>query len=198
MCGGEGTRLGAGVEKPLYPVAGRPMAERVANALSASRIDRAFAVPSLATPETAARLSLPTIGTPGEGYVADLNRALADSRVSAPVLTVAADLPALDGTAVDAVLDAASVGGSEGRGLTIAVPVGRKRALGVCVDTVFSHGGCLVAPAGINVVGDGNAVRIARDSRFAVNVNRLTDARTARWLLAGGTTPEPGVHPRLR
>jgi adenosylcobinamide-phosphate guanylyltransferase len=190
MCGGEGRRLEADVEKPLYPVAGRPMVERVADALAASRVDRAFAVPSPATPETAARLPLPTIRTPGEGYVADLDRALADDRVSTPVLTVAADLPALDGTAVDAVLEAAD------GVLTVAVPVGRKRALGVRVDTAFRHGGCLVAPAGINVVGDGDAVRVARDPRFAVNVNRPADASAAGWFLAGGTAPRSGACPR--
>jgi len=192
MCGGEGTRLGADAEKPLYPVAGWPMVERVADALAASRVDRTFAVPSPATPETAARLSLPTIRTPGEGYVADLDRALADDRVSTPVLTVAADLPVLDGTAVDAVLEAAD------GGLTVAVPVGRKRALGVRVDTAFRHGGCLVAPAGINVVGDGDAVRVARDPRFAVNVNRPVDASAAEWLLAGEAVPRPGGYPNLR
>jgi adenosylcobinamide-phosphate guanylyltransferase len=179
MCGGEGTRLDAPVEKPLYPVAGVAMVERVADALAASRVDRTVAVTSPATPDTAARLALPTIDTPGEGYVADLGRALADDRVSTPALTVAADLPGLDGPAVDAVLDAAD--GS----LTVAVPVGRKRALGLRVDTRFRHRGCLVAPAGINVVGDGDAVRVTRDPRFAVNVNSPADARTAEWLLAG-------------
>ncbi len=189
MCGGEGTRLDAAVEKPLYPVAGTPMIERVRDALAASSVDRTYAVTSPATPRTAARLDCPVIETPGEGYVADLDAALADARVSPPVLTVAADLPALDAAAVDAVLEAA-------RGaLTVAVPVGRKRALGFSVDAAVRHRGTLVAPAGINVVGEGDRLARTRDLRFTVNVNRPADARAATWLLidAPSTTFQPEV-----
>jgi len=179
MCGGEGTRLNAGVEKPLFEVAGTPMVDRVLEALTASRVEGTLAVVSPATPETARHLDCPTVETPGDGYVADLERALADERISRPVLTVAADLPLLDGPAVDAVLDAAD--GS----LAVAVPVGRKHALGVSVDTAFRHGGQLVTPAGINVVGDGeDQTQTSRDRRYAVNVNRQRDARRAAWLLA--------------
>jgi adenosylcobinamide-phosphate guanylyltransferase len=188
MCGGEGTRLGAAVEKPLYPVAGVPMVERVRGALAGSRVDRTFAVTSPATPGTARRLDCPVIETPGGGYVADLDVALADGRVSSPVLTVAADLPALDAAAVDAVLGAA------GGALTVAVPAGRKRALGFSVDAATRHHGTPVVPAGINVVGEGEAgdVVLTRDPRFAANVNRPGDARAAEWALSG---PCPGYLP---
>jgi adenosylcobinamide-phosphate guanylyltransferase len=180
MCGGRGTRLGATVEKPQFRVAGTPMVECVLGALDSSRVDRVFAVTSPATPATAAAVDCPRIETPGEGYVADLDGALADPRVTTPVLTVAADLPALDGAAVDAVLDAAD------GALTVAVPVGRKRALGLSVDTAFRHGGRQVTPAGINVVGDTTGdVHLTREARFAVNVNRPVDAHRAAWLLAG-------------
>ncbi|MFC7131798.1 MULTISPECIES: NTP transferase domain-containing protein [Salinibaculum] len=177
MCGGRGTRLGTETEKPLYPVRGRPMVDSVLGALRESTIDDFYAVTSPATPATAAHVDCPTIETPGEGYVADLQRALADDRISRPVLTVATDLPLLDGVAVDAVLGAA-----DGT-LTVVVPVGRKRALGLSVDTQFRHGGVAVTPAGINVVGDGaETVWPTRDPRYAVNVNRRTDARVAAWL----------------
>jgi len=179
MCGGEGTRLASEREKPMFPVAGTPMVERVRRALSDSTVERVFAVTSPATPETNAALDCPTIETPGEGYVADLDRALGDERVTRPVLTVAADLPLLDGAAVDAVVDAAS--GS----LTVAVPVGRKRALGLSVDTQFRYRGVAVTPAGINVVGDaGDEVSVRRGRQYAVNVNRQADARRAEWWLA--------------
>jgi adenosylcobinamide-phosphate guanylyltransferase len=180
MCGGAGSRLDATVEKPLYPVAGTPMIERVLDALAASRTDQVFAVTSPATPETAATLECPRIETPGDGYVADLGRALADERVSEPALTVAADLPLLDGDAIDAVLDAAD------GALTVALPAGRKRALGLSVDTAFRHGGRLVTPAGVNVVGEGGDTLLTRNLRFGANVNRPSDARRAEWLLAGG------------
>lgn len=181
MCGGEGTRLDAAVEKPLYPVAGTPMVERVRDALAASSIDRTFAVTSPATPETARRLDCPVIETPGEGYVADLEAALSDARVSVPALTVAADLPALDAAAVDAVLEAPA------EALTVTVPAGRKRALGFSVEATVRHRGTLVAPAGINVVGDGDGLARTRHWRFTVNVNRPADARAAAWLLSDAT-----------
>jgi len=53
------------------------------------------------------------------------------------------------------------------------------------------HRGTLVAPAGINVVGngdgDGDGLAWTRDWRFAVNVNRPADARAATWLLSDST-----------
>jgi adenosylcobinamide-phosphate guanylyltransferase len=182
MCGGRGTRLAADREKPLVPIAGTPMVERVRGALAASSVERVFAVTSPATPETAATLHDPIIETPGDGYVADLERALDDDRVTTPVLTVAADLPLLDGDAVDDVLAA---NGAD-RSLSVVVPVGRKRALGLSVDTRFRHRGVAVTPAGVNVVGDdGDRFLRQRDPQFAFNVNRWDDCRAADWWLAG-------------
>jgi adenosylcobinamide-phosphate guanylyltransferase len=186
MCGGRGTRLDAPAEKPLLEVAGVPMVERVRRALAASRIDRIYAVTTPVAPETAASVDLPRIRTPGEGYVPDLRAALADDRVTEPVLTAAADLPLLDGSAVDAVLAAADAG----RGLTVAVPVGRKRGLGFSVDTTLRRAGRRLTPAGINVVGDADETSVTTDRRLAVNVNRPSDARRAEWLLAGITRRE--------
>jgi adenosylcobinamide-phosphate guanylyltransferase len=180
MCGGRGTRLDGDIEKPLRTVGGKAMIDRVLGALAASAVERSYGVTSPAAPQTAAHVDCPTIETPGAGYVADLERALADDRITRPVVTVAADLPLLDGKAVNEVVER----GEET--LTVAVPVGRKRALGVSVDTQFRHGGIAVAPAGINVVGDGtDAVWCTRDRRYAVNVNRRGDARTAEWFLSG-------------
>jgi adenosylcobinamide-phosphate guanylyltransferase len=185
MCGGQGTRLGDTREKPLVPVGGVPMVERVLTALTESRVDRIVAATSPATPKTTAILSCPTIETPGEGYVADLNRALADDRIETPVLTVAADLPLLDGSAVDTVLDAAD--GS----LSVVVPVGRKRALGLSVDTQFRYRGLAVTPAGVNVVdGDDDAVLCRRDPQFAYNVNRQADWHRSNWRVATRREPQ--------
>jgi adenosylcobinamide-phosphate guanylyltransferase len=180
MCGGEGTRLGSEREKPLVPVGGVPMVERVIRALAGSAVDRIVAVVSPATPETAARVDCPTIETPGEGYVPDLNRALADDRITRPVLTVAADLPLLNAGAADSVL-AAGVGSR-----SVVVPVGRKRALGLSVDTQFRYRGLAVTPAGINVVdADDDSPLLRRAPQYAYNVNRWEDCRAANWRLAG-------------
>ncbi|WP_206425083.1 NTP transferase domain-containing protein [Halosimplex salinum] len=179
MCGGKGTRLDWDGEKPLFPVDGEPMVDRVVAALEASRVERVYAVVSPHAPETAAHVDCPTIETAGEGYVADLGAALDDERISEPVLTVAADLPLLDAKVVDDVLDA-----YEGGSLTVATPTFLKSALGVSVDTSFVHEGEELAPTGVNVVGEGPDETIVRDeSRLAVNVNRREDAEVAERLL---------------
>ena len=179
MCGGKGTRLDADAEKPLFEVGGEAMVDRVLAALEASRVEQVYAVVSPHAPETAAHLDCPVVETPGEGYVADLTAALEDDRVDEPVLTVAADLPLLDGAVVDSVLD-----DYEGGSLTVATPTLLKRTLGVSADTRFDHEAEEVAPTGVNVVGDGPDRTVVRDdARLAVNVNRREDAEVAERLL---------------
>lgn len=180
MCGGPGSRLGAG-EKPLVEVGGRPMVGRVLDALADSAIDSVYAVTSPAAPATAAWVDAPVIETPGDGYVSDLRIALADDRITTPVLTVAADLPLLTGSSIDSLL-AAYDGGS----LAAAVPVGRVRALGFSVDTTIRVDGVSARPAGVNVVSaTGEATWLSRDPRLAANVNRPRDLVTAAWWGAG-------------
>ncbi|WP_209019559.1 NTP transferase domain-containing protein [Halorussus marinus] len=188
MCGGRGTRLDADAEKPLFEVAGAPMVDRVADALAASGLERAHAVVSPHAPETRAHVSaredLAVVETPGEGYVADLRTAL--DRVGTPALTVAADLPVLDGAAVDRVRDA-----FDGRSVTVCVPAALKRRLGASADTTFERDGRALAPAGINVVADASEETIYEtyDARFALNVNRRSDADLAETLLGGADGP---------
>jgi len=218
MCGGRGTRLrdaGAGdaeaaegidrdVEKPLVEVGGRSMLGRVADALRESAVSgTVHAVVSPQAPATAERareLSLPTIETPGEGYVADLGTAL-DS-IGEPALTAPADLPLLDAEHVDdalaesrrrageaetetkteteAVTDAGSAAPTS---LTVCVPAELKRRLGASVDTVFEHRGSEVTPTGLNVVAGGDdTVALTYDARLAVNVNRPADRALAEAL----------------
>ena len=183
MCGGRGTRLDADAEKPLVDVGGEPMVDRVLGALSDSDVGTAYAVVSPHGPDTRAHLEsrVPLVETPGDGYVADLGVALADERVSRPVLTVAADLPLLDGPAVDRVLDA-----HEGGSLTVAVSADRKRDLGASVDSTFDRDGRELAPSGVNVVGPSGAAErtlVVDDARLAVNVNRPVDRTVAERLL---------------
>jgi len=180
MCGGRGTRLDSDAEKPLFRVGDVPMVDRVFDALDESGVDTAYAVTSPAAPETRVHLDAARIETPGEGYVEDLDAALTDERVSRPVLTVAADLPLLDGEVLDRVL-AAHDGGS----LSVLVPAARKRELGVSDDTTFERDGREVAPTGVNVVGEtGDDAWLTEDVRVAVNVNTLGDARVAEAFLS--------------
>ena len=200
MCGGKGTRLGTTVEKPLYEIAGKPMVKWVCSALTASSVETTYAVVSPHAPETKVWVEerlrdVPTIETPGDGYVADLQYALA--QVERPVLTVAADLPLLDGSAIDAVIHA-----YEGNSLTVCVPVERKRGLGVSVGTTMAGSGDgdkKRAPAGVNIVGDtdSDTVYVSDDVRFAVNVNYVRDAQIAQALrrkMDGDTHPLDSQH----
>lgn len=181
MCGGRGTRLDSDTEKPLFDVAGRPMVDRVRDALAAAdRVDTTHAVVSPHAPETRAHLDgeLPLVETPGDGYVADLGVAL--DAVEPPVLTVAADLPLLAGDAVDHVLAAAD--GST----SVCVPRALKELLGASVDSDDTW-----VPTGVNVVGDDeDASDVSRsyDARLAVNVNRRADAAVAERLLDAADT----------
>ena len=180
MCGGHGSRLEAATEKPLFEIGGQPMFARVLDALAGSAVETVYAAVSPNAPETRAYLEsqpVSCIDTPGEGYVADLQDVL--DTVEQPVLTVAADLPLLDSAAIDDLLDR-HTGGS----LDIYTPAGVKRALGVSRDLTVERDGRELVPTGINVVGDGEeATHVTYDVRFAVNVNRLDDARVAEVIL---------------
>ncbi|MFB6194968.1 MAG: NTP transferase domain-containing protein [Haloplanus sp.] len=181
MCGGRGTRLDADAEKPLVPVGGVPMVDRVCAALDASRVGAVHAVVSPHTPATREHLAateVSVIDAPGDGYVADLTAAL--ERVGRPAVTVAADLPLLAAAPVNRALDAAD--GS----LAVLVPVALKRRLGVSVDTTVDRAESdgPLAPTGLNVVADAETddIYISDDPRLAVNVNRPSDLRVAEAL----------------
>jgi len=179
MCGGRGTRLDTDAEKPLFHVSGVPMVDRVVAAVDASDVEAVYAATSPNAPATRDHLACPCIETPGEGYVADLDAALSDDRLDTPVLTVAADLPLLDGEILDRALGA-HAGGS----LSVLVPAKRKRDLGMSDDTTFERDGREMAPTGVNVVGDaGDDAWVTDDHRVAVNVNTLADARVAEQFL---------------
>ena len=175
-------------------VCGAPMLDGVFDALDASAVDAVHAVTSPDAPETRAhaadREGVDVVDAPGEGYVADLTRAL--SAVGRPAVTVAADLPLLSAEAVDRALDAACAGGNgDGdadadappRSVTVCVPVALKRRLGASVDAAFERDGTELAPTGLNVVGpaDGDAetTLTTYDARLAVNVNRPSDLELA-------------------
>lgn len=177
MCGGRGTRLGDTREKPLLEIDGVPMIDRVIGGLEASAIDQILAVGSPHTPETQAHVDVPVIDGTGAGYVADLTTAL--QQVDRPVLTIGADLPLLDGRAIDWVLDAYETGSA-----MVAVPAERKRALGVSVDSTAEYEGHVVAPSGVNVVGEPEPEDTLMTERvqFAVNVNRPRDTWIATVL----------------
>ena len=197
MCGGRGTRLGGEREKPLVRVCGTPMIDGVLDALDASGVEAVHAVTSPDAPETRAHVAdregVAVVDAPGDGYVADLSRAL--STVGRPAVTVAADLPLLPAEAVDRAVDAACTGGdgrvdeaeaAPPRSVTVCVPTALKRRLGASVDAAFERDGAELAPTGLNVVGpadrDAETTLTTYDARLAVNVNRPSDLELAAAL----------------
>jgi adenosylcobinamide-phosphate guanylyltransferase len=213
MCGGRGTRfdIDVDVEKPLFAVDDRAMVDRVCEACLDTGLAVHAAV-SQQAPATAAHLrargDVAVVETPGDGYVTDLIDALRS--VGRPAMTVAADLPLLGDDALTRVVEAARDDeNGRYRDLTVLVPVALKRALGASVDdrTLVDAGGRPLddtagesrgfLPAGVNVVGEvsaadtdthaethtGNTTMITYDPRFAVNVNRPTDADLAEAFL---------------
>ena len=183
MCGGKGTRLESPHEKPLHPIDGTAMVDRVLAALADSRVETVYAAVSPNAPETAAHLEsadgVTTLETAGEGYVADLVALLERPEIETPVLTVAADLPLLEAPVVDRILERH---GDRDASRTVCVPVTFKRRLGVSIDSTLESDDHL-APTGVNVVGDSDAsqsmTQVSYDPRLAINVNRRADARLA-------------------
>ncbi|APX96886.1 NTP transferase domain-containing protein [Natronorubrum daqingense] len=195
MCGGKGTRLESSHEKPLHSIDGVAMVDRVYRALERSRIETVYAAVSQNAPETRAHLetdaTLTTIETAGDGYVSDLVSLLERPDISTPVLTVAADLPALEAASIDRILER-HAGRDASR--TVCVPVSLKRRLGVSVDSSLESREHLT-PTGVNVVGDTATEQtmtdIHYDPRLAINVNRREDARVAtRFLRSDEPNPE--------
>lgn len=185
MCGGRGTRLALDGEKPLLPVAGEPMVDRVVAGLDAAeRVGQIYAAVSPDTPETTGHLRdddrVELVETPGEGYVADLGAAM--STVGTHAVTVAADLPLLPPETVDEAVAVATELG-ETASVSVRTPAALKRQLGVSVDEQPEDGWL---PTGLNVVGTaGERTLETWDARLAVNVNYERDRAAAEALLEG-------------
>ncbi|ELY82349.1 GTP--adenosylcobinamide-phosphateguanylyl transferase [Natrinema gari] len=194
MCGGKGTRLESPHEKPLHPIDGTAMIDRVLAALEGSRIETIAAAVSPNAPATRSHLEehdgVATVETAGEGYVTDLLTVLERPELSPPLLTVAADLPLLEAAVVDRIL--AAHGDAEAS-RTVCVPVALKRRLGVSIETRLEADDHL-APTGVNVVGTTDEsttmTDVYDDPRLAVNVNRREDARLAADMLRDRTAEE--------
>jgi adenosylcobinamide-phosphate guanylyltransferase len=192
--GGKGTRMrDTEGEKPLLPVLGRPMVDRVLDALRSShRVDRVCVSVSDNAPRTREHLvasGVEVVETSGTDYVADLGQALA--RLSAPqVLVCPADLPLLTGGGIDQVIDHYPSAGVAS--LSVAVPVNVVRSMGAAPSFTLDVNGREVVLCGVSVVDRGlmltgeelsQGFLVMEDERFALNVNTREELNAAeRWL----------------
>jgi adenosylcobinamide-phosphate guanylyltransferase len=159
MAGGKGSRMGLPVEKPLVTFLGKPLIDRVLEAVESSRnISMFYVVTSCNTPETEKRCmlkGLKVMRTDGKGYHLDLKQAIIEANLSCPVLTISADLPTLTGEFLDKVIKAYEDCGLDA--LAVFVPIKSREALGLSVSSTDCFEGVSYAVSGVNMI---NGTRI--------------------------------------
>ena len=192
MAGGVGTRMKTEEEKPLLKVGGKPMIERVLNALKGTKkVKEIIVAVSEHTPKTAIfarNLSLKVLQTPGNGFCMDAGYAIKKLKLRT-VLTICADLPLITSEFVDEVIT--HYERCNKPALTVMVPLGIYEKLGVSTDYIFKIEGKNLVPAGVNVI-DGKRIEekeleeeilVVDNERAAVNINTLEDLRVAELML---------------
>jgi adenosylcobinamide-phosphate guanylyltransferase len=198
MAGGKGTRMKLPQEKPLIEVCGKPVITYVLAALrGAKKIDRIIVATTQVTPKTTAlmrQLSVEVIETPGNDYVSDMGFVVSTLKLGV-FLAVAADLPLVDATVIDGIVEHYERCGKPA--LTVAVPLETKAALGMCIEYCFQEAGRDVVPVGINVI-DGSKrygdewldqdIYILNNDGVAVNINTISELELAERLLRGEKT----------
>lgn len=192
MAGGKGTRLSHGLEKPLTEVAGRAMIQYPLSALGDSKLvsDVHVAV-SRFTPKTeeyVRKIGVKVIRTPGAGYVEDVKSAAGNVGLCS-MIVLGADLPLIDGEAVDEVLNHYSKACKHA--LTVVSPLRDVLKIGLRPSCLIKHRGGTYVPCGVNVLDTGcmdepfieQEVMVTRDLRMMVNVNTRSDLAVAERLL---------------
>lgn len=170
LAGGRGTRFGCG-EKPLALCGGRPMIERVTEALDGAGLE-VVVVASPSTPFTqnwCRAHDLLCIRTRGDGYIEDLSEAADQLGLDGPVICVSADLPCITAELVGMIVEAYTAQALPA--LSVWVPVDHEDVTDApCVEVVD---GRRAVPAGVNVL-DGSRMGEAQDeTRLLVDDPRL-------------------------
>ena len=159
MAGGKGKRIGSAIEKPLLTFLGKPLVERVVEAVeSAKNISEFYVVTSVNTPKTeekCLKAGLEVIRTDGEGYHDDLKQAILKAQLRCPVLTISSDLPALRGKFLDKVISVYEK--KEKDAVTVLVPVKKREELKLSVSSVYNYEGVAYAISGVNLI-DGTKI----------------------------------------
>jgi len=194
MAGGKGTRLNIMGEKPLLEVGGKPIIQRVLEALKgANKVEDIIVVASKHTPQTAAfaqKQALKVLQAPGRGFCLDAKYAVKKLKLET-VLTICADLPLITSEFIDEVITFYEK--CKRPALTVVVPQELYARFGLSFDYVFNDNGKSLIPIGVNVV-DGRRIEERYldeeilqidDVKVAVNVNTLQDMRIAEEHILG-------------
>jgi adenosylcobinamide-phosphate guanylyltransferase len=198
--GGKGSRIKQMKgEKPLIPVLGIPMIDRVLEAVMASSGVGAVLVSITSnTPRTEEHLrkrGIDVIITDGRGYSEDLNQAMS-GLASDQVMVLPADMPLIRPETIEEVLRQAE--GMKVGSFCVTVPVELMRALGLNLTYSLTVDGREVVLCGVSVV-DRKAMltgleleqsyMISESEELALNVNTVGDLRRAEMVLTHRLAP---------
>jgi adenosylcobinamide-phosphate guanylyltransferase len=198
--GGKGSRIKQMKgEKPLIPVLGIPMIDRVLEAVMASSGVGAVLVSITSnTPRTEEHLrkrGIDVIITDGRGYSEDLNQAMS-GLASDQVMVLPADMPLIRPETIEEVLRQAE--GMKVGSFCVTVPVELMRALGLNLTYSLTVDGREVVLCGVSVV-DRKAMltgleleqsyMISESEELALNVNTVGDLRRAEMVLTRRLAP---------
>ncbi len=192
MAGGRGARMRHILEKPLIPVHGRAMVERVLDAIQASkRVSRTIIAVSPNTPQTAQRMRrvgrVEVIETPGKGYHEDMKYAMRKMKLNTTVV-VSADLPLITPEIIDQVVEEYEK--SKKPALMVAVRREFCEQLGLHPNQAYPQEYGSITPAGINVL-DGTkidegeveeSVLLLERVEIAANINSPEDLKKVEEL----------------
>lgn len=168
MAGGLGKRMKLTVEKPLVWFMGKPLIERVVEAVkSASKISEFYIVTSPNTPETEAKClkeGLHIVRTDGKGYHNDLVQAITKANLLSPVLIIPSDLPALTGKFLDRVISAFEKRRKDA--LAVFVPIRTRERFRLSISSTDEYKGTWYAVSGVNII---NGSRIRDEGKIATS-----------------------------
>ena len=193
MAGGKGKRMGLAIEKPLLPFLGKPLIDRVVEAVELSKkISEFYIVTSESTPQTEGKClkeGLKVIRTAGKGYHDDLKQAILKAQLDCPVLTIPADLPAVTGKFLDKVVKAYEEGGKDA--LAVFVPIKTREELELSVSSTDFHEGVLYAVSGVNIINGAKineekiptGAIITEEREVLLNINTLKDLDVAEKIM---------------
>jgi len=194
MAGGLGKRMKLTVEKPLVWFMGKPLIERVVEAVkSASKISEFYIVTSPNTPETEAKClkdGLRVVRTDGKGYHNDLVQAITKANLLSPVLIIPSDLPALTGKFLDRVISAFEKCGKDA--LAVFVPIKTRERFRLSISSTDEYKGTWYAVSGVNIV-NGSRIRdegkiatsaiITEEIEVLLNINTQNDLAIAEEII---------------
>jgi len=181
------------LEKPLIPICGKAMVERVLSAIRGSRmVDRIIVVISPNTPKTAERIrsrgEVELIEALGEGYIEDMKYVIKRERLDT-VLVVSADLPLITPELIDYIIS--EYDRCRKPALMVAVRNDFYERLGFYSNCAYSQKYDPVIPAGINVLNGGKIdeeemeeeVLVLDRTEIAANINTQEDLRRVKELI---------------